>query len=97
MTHATATAARDPIARLKDELSSLGKVARQSLKGTAAETVANRLKAELPGAVETRLDALLDRAGLVRKAKLGTNVVIAAAEATAVAPTPAAPVEPAVA
>jgi len=81
MTAETAAAARDPLARLKSELSTLEQKTLERLKGTGVEAVAKRVKAELPRAVETQVDALLDRAGLVRKAKLATPAV--AVDATA--------------
>lgn len=82
----TATAARDPLARLKSEFSTLEQKAFERLKGTGVEAVAKRVKAELPRAVETQVDALLDRAGLVRKAKVATPAVVVDAAIATTAP-----------
>jgi hypothetical protein len=96
MTVETTDAARDRLARLKSGLSTLEHKAFERLKGTRVEAVAKRVKTELPRAVETQVDAFLDRAGLVRKAKLNVvdNVATTAAPtAPAVVETPAVPVE----
>lgn len=78
MTVENTAAARDPLARLKSEFSTLEHKALERLKGTRVETVAKRVKTELPRAVETQVDALLDRAGLVRKAKVAAPAADAA-------------------
>lgn len=72
----TTATVRAPLARLKSEFSTLEHKTRERLKGTKFEAVSLRMKAELPRAVETRVDALLDRAGLVRKAKVAPTVVV---------------------
>jgi hypothetical protein len=91
----TTATVRAPLARLKSEFTTLEQKTRERLKGTKVEAVANRVKAELPRAVETQVDALLDRAGLVRKAKVAAPAVVAdAAVATPVdATTPVVLVE----
>jgi hypothetical protein len=95
MTVETTAAARDPLARLKSEFSTLEHKALERLKGTRVEAVAKRVKTELPRAVETQVDALLDRAGLVRKAKVAAPAVDAVADdaVAPLAPTPVVLVE----
>jgi len=71
--------AKDPLARLKGELSSLEATARGRLKGTRVGDLVERF----PRALEGEVDALLDKVGLVRKAK--APVVAVATDAVAVA------------
>ena len=57
--------AKDPFARIKGELSSLEATARDRLKGTRVGDLVERF----PRALEGEVDALLDKVGLVRKAR----------------------------
>jgi hypothetical protein len=76
---------KDPLARLKGELSSLEATARGRLKGTRVGDLVERF----PRALEGEVDALLDKVGLVRKAK--APVVAAATDVVAAADVVAAP------
>jgi len=77
--------AKDPLARLKGELSSLEATARGRLKGTRVGDLVERF----PRALEGEVDALLDKVGLVRKAK--APVVAAATDVVSAADVVAAP------
>ena len=57
--------AKAPLARLKGGLTTLEATARGRLKGTRVAALVDRL----PRAVEGEVDALLDKVGLVRKAR----------------------------
>ena len=69
-----ASTAKDPFARLKGELNQLEATARDRLKGSKLGELVERA----PTLVQKELDALLDRAGLVRKAALENGAVVAA-------------------
>ena len=71
--------AKDPLARLKGELSSLEATARGRLKGTRVGDLVERF----PRALEGEVDALLDKVGLVRKAKAPVVAVVTDAVAVA--------------
>ncbi len=58
------------VSRLKRELSALEKDARAAAKKRLAGTRVEGLIEKLPGQIEGEVDALLDRVGLVRKARL---------------------------
>ncbi len=84
-TSAEATAVKDPFARLKGELNQLEATARERLKGTKLGSLVERA----PTLVQKELDAVLDRAGLVRKAalaKAGAAPAVEVAAAAAAAP-----------
>ena len=70
--------AKAPLARLKGELSNLEATARVALKGTRVGALVD----SLPRALEGEVDALLDRVGLVRKAR-GAQAAVDAAVAAA--------------
>jgi hypothetical protein len=78
-----------PIARWKRDLKDLQANARARLQGTRAAAVvegAERLVQRLPHAAKDEVDVLLDRVGLVRKARVTST----ASQASPAAPTGAA-------
>ncbi len=85
-TSAEATAVKDPFARLKGELNQLEATARERLKGTKLGSLVERA----PTLVQKELDAVLDRAGLVRKAALAKAGAAPVVEVAAAAAAPAA-------
>ncbi len=66
---------KDPFARLKGELNQLEATARRRLKGSKFGDLVDRV----PDLVQAEVDGLLDRAGLVRKAKAFAAPVAATA------------------
>lgn len=73
--------AKAPLARLKGELSNLEATARVALKGTRV----GELVGKLPRALEGEVDALLDKVGLVRKARAPRVAIDEAADVEGVA------------
>lgn len=61
----------DPLARLKKEWAELEQNAKAAAKKRLAGSKVEQLIEKLPSQIEDEVDALLDRVGLVRKARVG--------------------------
>ena len=81
---APVAAKADPLARFKSELAGLEKSARAAAEKRLKGSKVEQLIEKLPGQLEGELDALLDRVGLVRKARLEIVKEDAVASAEAV-------------
>lgn len=84
VTTPVAAAAKDPVARFKKELAALEESARAAAKKRLAGSKVEQLIEKLPNQIEGEVDALLDRVGLVRKARLDATVASAVVAAEAV-------------
>jgi hypothetical protein len=85
------------IARLKRDLKDLQANARAGLQGARAATIAEgveRLVQRLPDAAKDEVDALLDRVGLVRKARVTSMASAASPVAPSEAPSTSTPTQP---
>ncbi len=80
---ASVAAKADPVARFRKELSTLEENARKAAKKRLAGSKVEQLIEKLPRQIEGEVDALLDKVGLVRKARLEIvkEEAVAAAEA----------------